>query len=64
MIGTILSETYILEGKISATETLSGTIIPESIIQGTVVIPETVEVPVIPSNYGLITWNGSVLTVS
>lgn len=41
---------------------ISGSLTPDrsGIVTGTLTVPENI----IPSNYGLITWDGSVLTVS
>ena len=42
---------------------LNGAVVPSENVLGHVQISEIFE-PQIPSNYGLITWNGSYLTVS
>ena len=56
--------TGVLHATIFSDETIKCKIVSEGSLKGTVGMPEMIEVPVIPSNYGLITWNGSVLTVS
>lgn len=54
-----------IQGELSVSAScpeIRGSLAPDSsgIVAGTLSVPEKI----IPSNYGLITWNGSVLTVS
>lgn len=49
-----------LKGKLSATGSIKGKVAAAPVLKGKLSIPERY----IPSNYGLITWDGSVMTVS
>lgn len=53
MVGVVFSEEVTIVGSISSSKN----------ILGRIVISET-STPSVPSNYGLITWNGIYLTVS
>lgn len=53
-----------LKGRIEKKRFVSGSIQKTHTINATLSKPEIVILYEIPSNYGLITWNGSYLTVS
>lgn len=55
----------VIRGELTAAASqpvIKGSLTPDGsgIVSGTLTVPENI----IPSNYGLITWDGSVLTVS
>lgn len=60
VVGTI-NITPGLKGHISAKEQVKGRISAEQPLKGRL---SSGYIPYIPSNYGLITWDGSVMTVS
>ena len=63
LVGT-LSAQQTLTGLLSEQQTLSGVLSARESLLGELSIPEVIIEGDIPSNYGLITWNGSHLMVS
>lgn len=61
MVNGTINITPGLKGKISAAESLKGKVSAVQPLKGKL---SSGYIPYIPSNYGLITWDGSVMTVS
>ena len=63
LIGTLTAQ-QTLTGQLTEQQTLTGSLSATGSLLGELTIPEVINEGDIPSNYGLISWNGSHLMVS